>query len=141
MQMTYVASGEPYGHLENKLRQAIVARGGKVTQSRTRASAVLDIMNTRLKSRVIAVNTHGQPLQYVLHYRVEFRLLNARGDELLAPQTLDLQRDFAYNVHIQLGSSRRQAQLLRDMQDAAVRRLMLRLEALRRQGKGQKPAQ
>lgn len=132
MHVTYVASGEPYGNLENLLRRALVARGDEVTENRDRASAVLDIMSTGNNRRVLAVNSNGQPLEYMLTYRVRFRLLDAKGGALLAPQEIALRRDLAYSVNIQLGSTRRERELIADMQNEAVELIMLRLEALRR---------
>lgn len=132
MRVTYVASGEPYGNLENLLRRALVARGDQVTEDSKQASAVLDIMSTSNNKRVLAVNSNGQPLEYMLTYRVRFRLLDAKGDALLAPQEIALRRDLAYSVNIQLGSTRRERELIADMQNEAVELIMLRLEALRR---------
>jgi len=133
MKVTYVRSGEPYGHLENLLRRAIVARGLKVTQNRDEASAELDILDTQLKRRVLAVNSRGQPLEYDLHYTVRFELVDASGKTLLRPRSIDLDRHLAYNVNIELGSTRRQQQLERDMQREATRLIMMRLEAVRGQ--------
>ncbi|MGH8274483.1 MAG: LPS assembly lipoprotein LptE [Gammaproteobacteria bacterium] len=135
MKVTYVASSEPYGYLENALRRAIAARGAQVSENRPQAGAVLDIIHTELKRRVLAVTGLGQPQEYELDYSVRFRLFDSRGDELLAPQSVSLTRNLAYNLSIQLGSSLRQAQLKRDMQQEAVRLIMLRLAALERREK------
>ncbi len=130
MRVTYVQSGEPYGHLENLLRRAIVARGLKVTEDRHEASAELDILDTQLKRRVLAVNSRGQPLEYDLHYTVRFALVEASGKTLLRPHSIDLDRHLAYNVNIELGSTRRRQQLEQDMQREATRLIMMRLEAV-----------
>lgn len=131
MRVTYVQSSEPYGHLENLLRRAIVSRGFEVTGNRRKASAELDILDTELTRRVLAVNSRSQPLEYGLHYTVRFRLLGANGETLLKPQSMELDRNLAYNVNIELGASRRQEQMQRDMQREVARLIMLRLEALR----------
>src|SRR5690625_171351 len=105
MQLTYVQSGEPYGHLENLLRRAIVNHGLKVTENRKQASAELDILSTQMTRRLLAVNAHGQPLEYNLHYTVRFRLLDASGQTLLEAQSIGLNRNLAYNVNIELGTT------------------------------------
>ncbi|MGH8224717.1 MAG: LPS assembly lipoprotein LptE [Gammaproteobacteria bacterium] len=132
MHTTYVASGEPYGNLENLLRRAVVARGDQVTEDNQQASAVLDIMSTDNSRRVLAVNSNGQPLEYSISYRVQFRLLDAKGKELLTPQSVVLHRNLAYSIYIQIGSTRRERELVADMQGEAVQLILLRLEALRR---------
>ncbi len=78
------------------------------------------------------MNTNGQPLEYSLTYRVQFQLLDAKGNVLLTPQSLTLRRDLAYSVNIQLGSTRRTQELIADMQGEAVQLILLRLEALQR---------
>ncbi len=136
----YVASGQPYGYLENRLRRAIVAHGAQIAASRVQADAVLSIIRADFERRVLAVNTHGQPVEYQIVYRVRFGLTGAKGAELLAPQSLDLSRYLAYNTNIELASGRRQAQLQVDMQNEAVQLIMLRLDAVAQQENTGTPA-
>lgn len=132
MQHTYIRSSEPYGHLENLLRNALRARGEQVSATYGDTDAVLDIMNHSTQSRVLAVNAKGQPLQYQLVYRVEFQLLDKTGKALLVPTTLKVQRQFAYSVTNELGTGSRQRSLVSNMQREASRLILLRLEALDR---------
>lgn len=140
MGVTYVASGQPYGYLENALRRAIADRGERVSENRAQASAVLEILHTEFKRRVLAVNTRGQAKEYELSYRVRFRLLDSHGNQLLAPQSVSRSRDLAYSPSIELGSRLRQTQLGRDLQQQAANLILFRLEALARQEKSKKPA-
>ncbi len=132
MQHTYIQSNEPYGHLENLLRNALRARGEQVSTAHGATDAVLDIVNHSTRSRVLAVNARGQPLQYQLVYRVEFRLLDRTGKELLAPTILKVQRQLAYSVTNELGTGSRRRSLVGNMQREASRLILLRLEALDR---------
>ncbi len=132
MRHTYIRSGEPYGHLENLLRNALRARGEQVSMTYGATDAVLDIVNHSVERRVLAVNARGQPLQYQLVYRVEFRLLDKTGNELLAPTTLKVQRQLAYAVTNELGTGNRRRSLVGNMQREASRLILLRLEALDR---------
>ncbi len=132
MRHTYIQSGEPYGHLENLLRNALRARGEQVSTTYGDTDAVLDIVHHSVERRVLAVNARGQPLQYQLVYRVEFRLLDKTGKALLAPTILKVQRQLAYSVTNELGSGNRQRSLVSNMQREVSRLILLRLEALDR---------
>ena len=132
MAHTYIQSEEPYGHLENLLRNAIRAHGDEVTESCSDKSAVLSIIDHSVEKRVLAVNAQGQPLQYELRYQVTFRLNDGNGKTLLPTTTLKLQRQLAYSIYNELGAGRRQDALVADMQREASRLILLRLEALER---------
>ena len=141
MHRTCLRSDEPYGHLENLLRNALRERGERVGTDCGDKDAVLDIIGHSMDSRVLAVNSKGQPLQYQLMYRVRFRVLDADGNQLLAPTTIQLQRQLAYSVYNELGAGRRKRSLESDMQREASRLILLRLEAMgRRERAGPAPA-
>ncbi|HYW76158.1 MAG TPA: LPS assembly lipoprotein LptE [Gammaproteobacteria bacterium] len=130
MAHTCIQSGEPYGHLENLLRNAIRAHGDQVTETCTRGSAVLAIIGHSVKRRVLAVNAQGHPLEYAIYYQVSFRLDDKQGKTLLPETTLKLQRQSAYSIYTQLGSGRRQDTLVADMQREASQLILLRLQAV-----------
>lgn len=133
MQSTYVASGTPYGNLENMLRQEIARRGETIAHDRSKATAVLQILEADQTRRVVAVNADGRPIEYALNYEVQFRLLDASGKVLLAPQTLKFSREYAYSVNVELGAAREQNVILIQLQRLAVQSILVRLEALGRE--------
>lgn len=130
MQSTYVASPTPYGDLENMLRREIARRGDRVVDDRDKATAVLQILQAQQTRRVLAVNSDGRPIEYALNYEVQFRLLDASGKELLAPQTLNLSREYAYSITAELGTTREETEILQQLQGEATRLILVRLEAL-----------
>ncbi len=141
MHRTCLRSEEPYGHLENLLRNALRERGERVGTACGGKDAILDIIDHSMESRVLAVNAKGQPLQYQLMYHVRFRLLDAHGNQLLAPTTIQVQRQLAYSVYNELGAGQRKQSLKADMQREASRLVLFRLEALgRKEHAGPAPA-
>lgn len=140
MHHTCIRSGEPYGHLENLLRNAILASGEQVSTSCDDTDAILDIMSHSVQSRLLAVNSSGQPQEYYVVYRVKFQLRDAAGKVLLAPTTLKTQRLMAYSVTNNLGVSSHERSLISDMQREISRLILLRLEALDRQTPQPPPA-
>lgn len=133
MHHTCIRSGEPYGNLENLLRNAIRDSGEQVSTSCGDTDAMLEIIDHSVQSRLLAVNSRGRPQEYQLVYRVEFQLRDASGKVLLAPTRLKAQRLLAYSVNNELGTGSRRQSLLRDMQREVSRLILLRLQALDRQ--------
>lgn len=132
MAQTCIKSGEPYGYLENQLRNAIRAQGSEVNDTCTDKTAVLAILEHSFRRRVLAVNAKGQPQEYLLTYKVTFSLNNSHGKALLKRATLKLQSEQAYAVSNELGAGRRQDAVLRYLQREASRLIMLRLASLDR---------
>ena len=130
MAQTCIQSEEPYGYLENQLRNAIRAQGSEVSDTCTASTAVLAILDHSFRRRVLAVNARGQPQEYLLTYQVTFRLDDAHGKTLLKASTLKLQSEQAYAITNELGAGRRQGVLLRHLQREASRLIMLRLASL-----------
>ncbi|MGH8426823.1 MAG: LPS assembly lipoprotein LptE [Gammaproteobacteria bacterium] len=132
MHSTYIDSSQPYGDFENMLRRTLAQNGVTVVEDRAQASAVLQIMRATSTRRVLVADVNGRSAEYVLNYRVRFQLLDGRGQELLAPQTLRLSRDYAYSVTVELGVANEVDQVLANLQQEATRLILFRLEALRR---------
>jgi len=130
MAQTCIQSGEPYGYLENQLRNAIRSQGSQVRDTCTDKTAVLTIVKNALTRRVLAVNAKGQPQEYLLTYWVTFRLDDGHGKTLLKDSTLKLQSEQAYAITNELGAGRRQGELFQHLQREASRLIMLRLASL-----------
>ena len=71
--------------------------------------------------------------EYVTRYRVDFQLADATGAVLVAPQTIELSREYSYDINASAGSPAEQEliqrELRRDMQAAILRRLDIVLRA------------
>ncbi len=130
MAQTCIQSGEPYGYLENQLRNAIRTQGSEVSDTCTDKTAVLAIVNHSFRRRVLAVNSRGQPQEYLLTYWVTFSLDDGHGKTLLKDSTLKLQSEQAYSITNELGAGRRQGELYRHLQREASRLIMMRLASL-----------
>ncbi len=127
MRITYIESDNPYGNLENLLRRTLTDSGVKVVETRDRATAVLDIERATTKRRLLAVNNLGRPVQYMLVYRVRYRLLAPGGRMLIPEREIRLERTYAYSVRTELASGRQADALLASLQRTASRLILLRL--------------
>ena len=75
----------------------------------------------------LSVDQFARVREYVVRYRVEFSLTDAAGTVLVAPQTVELSREYTYDTTASAGSPAEQEliqrELRRDMQGAILRRL------------------
>lgn len=135
-----VDSDQPYGALENMLRGALAQAGASVVLDRTKARGIVQIMQTSHKRRVLAIDANGRPIEYAMRYVVSFRMLDRSGRNILPPQTLSLEREYAYSIQVELGASRLENNILGEMQKEATRLIMLRIAAVGRTGSTTPPA-
>jgi LPS-assembly lipoprotein len=123
----YIQSGGLIGQaIDARLRGSTVA----VTGARQDAGMVLRILNQSRSSRVVAVDRAGKALAYALEYRVRFDALSADGEELVAPQTLTLERTFDDNPDVAvLGKQLESDIIYQDLAADAADQVLLRLRA------------
>ena len=134
MAVTYIQAPNPYSRLVTDLRETLTGNGVKVTGQRPAATGVLNILGEGASSRQIVVSASGQIREMELNYTVSFELQDAKGAVLLPPQTLTLRRSFTFNVADVLGVSAQQDILQRNMQRDIVQLMLLRLQALVKEG-------
>ena len=91
------------------------------------AEAVLQLVDETREKRILSLSAGGRVREYLLFYRVSFRVLDAKGGELLPSQQIELKRDFSYNDAQVLAKEQEEALLYRDMQIDAVQQILRRL--------------
>ncbi len=124
--VTFVQGGIPAS-----LLRAQLGRVDKITENVEAAEAVLTILSENFDRRVLTVGPgDGKVREYELRYLVSFEVRNKAGQELLAPQTIALSRDYLFDETQVLGSDTEEAILRRDMVNDAVGQILRRLQAL-----------
>jgi LPS-assembly lipoprotein len=93
--------------------------------------AVVDILEDARDKAVTGVNASGQVREFQLRLRVRFRLRTPAGTELIAPTTVNLQRDMSFSESAVLAKEAEERMLYRDMQTDAVQQLVRRLAAIK----------
>jgi LPS-assembly lipoprotein len=101
---------------------------------KARAEAVL-VLDTEQRERAItAINSSGQVRELQLRLRVNFKLLNAAGKEVISDAQVVQQRDISYNETEALGKESEEALLYKDLLEDVVQQLQRRLATLRSMG-------
>lgn len=128
VQTVYVASGQPYGALENLLRGALARSGSTVVYRPQGNAATLQIVSEQKQRRVLAVDARGRPTEFALEYQVSFRVLAGSGTVLIPTQDIELRREYAFSINVALGAGREESQIFQRMQQEAASLILLRVQ-------------
>lgn len=109
-----------------------VASGGKtqLTASPKEAQAVLEILGETREVQILSLTSAGRVAEYLLRYRVTFRLRSNGNADLIAPSEITLQRDLTYDNDATLAKENEQEFLFQDMRNDAMQQLLRRLVAV-----------
>jgi len=114
--------------LEQSLRTRLLRRGAKVTGSVGSAQAVLRLTEMAESRRVLSVDRFGKAVEYELTTRVKFELLH-RGEVVVAPDLMQVSRDYSFNAQQVLAKEAEEARLREFIQTEMAELILLRLEA------------
>jgi LPS-assembly lipoprotein len=92
---------------------------------------VLVLFGQRTDSQLLSVSSTGQANEYLLNYEVSFRVADKNGKVLLAPQTVRVQRNQAFDRLNVLASEREGGEFQREMQRDAVQQILRRLAKIK----------
>lgn len=126
MNVVYVDADDRYTDFNRALRDRLRASGAQVTDRATDATAVVKIIKDQSGQRVLSVSARNTPEEYEVFYAVEYSVTSG-GAELIAPQPLELTRDYSYDTTAVLAKQREQAilreALAQDLAALVLRRL------------------
>ena len=118
------------GLVGRSIENRLVASGVATTPTPVNAGLVIDILSEDRSSRVVAVDSGGKALAYMLTYRVRFTAADAAGGRIIEPQELTLDRTFDDNPDAAvLGKEQETDIIYSDMADDAADQVMFRLRA------------
>jgi LPS-assembly lipoprotein len=127
MEPIYIQSGGLVGQaIDTRLEGSQV----KLTKDPSDAGLVLRILGQSRSSRVVAVDRGGKALAYALEYQVSFDAVDATGQQVVAPQTLTLERTFDDNPDVAVLGKQLESEIIyQDLAADAADQLLLRLRA------------
>jgi LPS-assembly lipoprotein len=111
------------------LRHALLLNGAQLMRERSKASAVISILNDTVARRVLSVSALNQPNLYEVTYTVRFTV-TAGGKELLPPQELSATRSYSFNESLLLAKNHEEDILRQDMANDLAAMVMRRLSSL-----------
>lgn len=121
-----VQTVDPYSPLGLELATAL-ERAGAVAPADGARSTALKVTSESWSTLPLSVDQFAQVREYITRYRVDFVLVDADGKLLTEPQSIELAREYTYDINASAGSPAEQEliqrELRRDMQAAILRRL------------------
>ena len=98
------------------------------------AQARLEVLSEAREKEIVGFSSTGRPREYQLRQRFIFRLLDTKGQELIAPTTLLLRREINTTDTQIVSKEQEEALLYREMQTDLVQQLLRRLAAVKLPG-------
>ncbi|MFA7239601.1 MAG: LPS assembly lipoprotein LptE [Sulfuricellaceae bacterium] len=124
----FVEGGSPA--LVADLNRAIgIGSRTRLLPSAAGAQAVLQISGESREKRILSLSGVGRVREYLLIYRVEFRLRDSRSRDLLPLQTIELRRDMTYDDTLVLAKESEEVLLYQDMQQDVTAQILRRMNA------------
>jgi LPS-assembly lipoprotein len=126
MAVTYVESTDRYSDFSRALREDLASSGARVVGDEAQATATVRILQDKAGQRVLSVSARNTPAEYEVFYQIEYSVRTPKG-ELIAPQKLELKRDYTYDETKMLAKAREQSvlqeALAHDLSGLVLRRL------------------
>jgi LPS-assembly lipoprotein len=132
MSVTYIHGTSEFGSLYDDFRTTLESRGIRVTQNRSEATAVLNILENNTDKDVLTVNLAGKVLEFRISQNIQFEVTAADGHMLVDQQSVTRSRDFKFNRNDVLGKERESETIREELQRDVVNLAMLRIVAVAR---------
>src|SRR5688572_18164579 len=118
------------GGIGLELKRSIQAgTRARVVDDPKQAAAILEFTEeTRLKE-ILSLTGQGRVREYLLRYRVGFRVHDGKGKDFIPTNTVMLLRDISFNDADVLAKESEEQLLYRDMQTDMVQQILRRLAA------------
>ncbi len=124
--VTYIDAQDRYTAFNRALREQLQVSGARLAARAQEASAVVRIIREETGQRVLSISERNTPEEYQVYYAIEYAVADHTG-EVIAPQRLELTRDYSYDPTAVLAKQREQTALrealARDLAALVVRRL------------------
>jgi len=108
-----------------------VESGGRtrVTDNPQQAQVILEILSETQEQQILSLTSAGRVAEFLLRYRVVYRLRDNEKRDWIPRGEINLQRDYTYDDTIVLAKENEAQLLFKDMKNDAIQQLVRRLSA------------
>lgn len=115
-----------------ELKRYVRASGDtEVVNDPKAAQASIEVLSEARDKATLTLNTQGRVREYSLYYRLRFRVIDNKSQELLAPTEIVLKRDISFNESQVIAKEKEEELLYRDMQSDLVQQILRRMAVLK----------
>lgn len=119
------------GPVTQRVRNALASnKTARLTETASEAEAVLHMGQEVRSKNILSLSGAGRVTEYRLGLQLIYRIDDKEGRPLAAAESIELSRDVTYDDAQVLAKSAEEQLLYRDMEDAAARRIMRRLQSI-----------
>jgi LPS-assembly lipoprotein len=104
----------------------------RVVDDPKEADAVLQFTEETRQKEILSLTSAGRVREFLLRYRVGFRVHDGKGADFVPRSTIQLTRDVTFNDTEILAKEQEEQLLFRDMQTDMVQQILRRLAAAKR---------
>jgi len=104
----------------------------KVVDDPKKAEAILELSNETREKIILSLNAAGRVREFRLRYRVNYRVHDGKGTDIVPSSLVELTRDITYSDADILAKEAEEQLLFRDMQSDMVQAVMRRLSLARK---------
>ena len=116
----------PYSEFARRLETHLEQNGVKVVKTADDA-AVLQVPINSMRKEIQSIGDNARVREFLLRHTVEFRLLDADGNELVPLQSFEQSRVYSFNEQDILAAERENEFLREDLSDSMARMVVRRL--------------
>lgn len=123
----------PQGHPLGTDLKRLIKAGTKtrIVDNAKKAQATLEIISVMNDKQIMSVSGGGRVREFELFYRVSFRLVDAKGVELIPTNEIALRRILPFTDAQVVAKEGEEAMLVREMQSDSADQILRRLEAVK----------
>src|SRR6266403_5969630 len=122
----YLSLKDPYTDFSREFEHQLENSGATLQVLRANSTATIDVTKDLVVQRTLSVSAQNIPTEYELTYTVTFAV-QGPDEELLAPQTISLSKDYSFEENVLLAKEHEadilRQQMARDLVSIAMRRL------------------
>ena len=127
---TIFVQAPPTSQFATQVRRAVQAGSStRLTNAPEQAEVLLQILNEAQEKQILSLSGGGRVSEYLLRYRVSFRLTDGKNREHIPASEIVMQRDYSFSDDQALAKEAEEVLLYRDMRNDAVRQLVRRLQS------------
>jgi LPS-assembly lipoprotein len=126
MQRTRLEMGSPYSEFARRLETHLEQNGAKVVVA-LEGAAILEVPMDRVRREIQSIGDNARVREFLIRHTVEFRLLDAEGNEMIPLQTFEQSRVYSFNSRDILAAERENEFLRSDLADSLARMVVRRL--------------
>lgn len=129
LQKLYLDSDAPYGDFSLELQQMLKSINVTLVNEPTAAPITLKVFSENFNSTVLSESASSTTKQYVLHFTMQYELLDAHGNVIWGPKTIQNERNYTVNENQVLSTDSDQAALRTEMERDAVFMILMQLDS------------